>query len=114
MINKNFTCFWFGKIVSQFGDKFYSIAIAWWILQKTNSPMIMGFFLFTAAFPSIILGFFAGALADRWKQKNMLIVTDAIRGGLVLIIAFLAMDNALEVWHVFVIAFCLSIVTSFF
>jgi len=114
MINRNFTFLWLGKIISQLGDKFYAIALAWWILQKTNSPSIMGVFLFTSVFPGVILGFFAGALVDRWKRKIILIITDIIRGCLVLTISYMALNNVLEVWHVFVIAFCLSIATAFF
>jgi MFS transporter, DHA3 family, macrolide efflux protein len=101
MINRNFTLLWLGKIISQLGDKFYAIALAWWILQKTNSPSIMGLFLLTSVLPGILLGFFAGALTDRWKRKTMLVVTDIIRGCLVLIISYMSMNNALEIWHVF-------------
>ncbi|WP_094604185.1 Enterobactin exporter EntS [Sporomusa silvacetica DSM 10669] len=114
MINKNFTFLWLGKIVSQLGDKFYAIALAWWILQKTNSPSVMGFFLLVSVLPGILLGFFAGALTDRWQRKTMLVVTDIIRGCLVLAISYLSMVNALEIWHVFSIGLCLSLATAFF
>lgn len=114
MINKNFTFLWLGKIVSQLGDKFYAIALAWWILQKTQSPSIMGFFLLVSLLPGIILGFFAGALTDRWHRKTLLVVTDIIRGCLVLVISFLSMVNALEIWHAFFIGLCLSLATAFF
>jgi len=114
MVNRNFFLMWIGKIISQLGDKFYSIALAWWILEKTSSPAIMGFFLIASTLPSILLGFFAGALVDHWKRKTILIITDIIRGGLVLIISWLAISDILEVWHVFIIGVCLSITTSFF
>jgi hypothetical protein len=32
MSNKNFTFLWWGKIIAQLGDKFYAIALAWWII----------------------------------------------------------------------------------
>ncbi|AET69252.1 arabinose efflux permease family protein [Desulfosporosinus orientis DSM 765] len=114
MINKEFTLLWLGKIISQLGDKFYAIALAWWILQRTNSPAVMGFFLLASALPGILLGIFAGVMTDRWKRKTILVVTDMIRGCLVLVIASLAMVNVLEVWHVFLIGVCLSFATAFF
>lgn len=114
MINKNFTLIWTGKSISQLGDKFYSIALAWWILQKTDSPSIMGTFLLVSVLPALILGFFAGVLADRLSRKTILIVTDTLRGFLVLTISFLAMFGVIEVWHVFVIGMCLSLATAFF
>lgn len=114
MINRNFTLLWLGKIVSQLGDKFYAIALAWWILQKTNSPSIMGFFLLASALPAILLGLFAGVFTDRLQRKTLLVVTDIIRGALVLIVALLSMLGTLEVWHVFAIGICLSLATAFF
>ncbi|MEL7569929.1 MAG: MFS transporter [Eubacteriaceae bacterium] len=114
MINKNFTLLWIGKIVSQLGDKFYAIALAWWILQKTASPSIMGFFLLVSVLPGILIGFFAGALTDRYNRKNIIIITDIIRGLLVLAISFLSILNMLEIWHVFLIGFCLSLAAAFF
>ncbi len=114
VINRNFTVLWLGKTISQLGDKFYAIALAWWILQKTHSPSVMGFFLLVSVLPGILLGFFAGALADRWKRKTMLVATDIIRGCLVLAISCLSMSDALEIWHVFAIGLGLSLVTAFF
>lgn len=114
MINKNFTLILLGKLISQLGDKFYALALAWWILQKTNSPGIMGLFLLAATLPEIMIGFFAGAFVDCWKRKTTIIITDLLRGGLVLLISYLTIANLLEVWHVFIIAACLSIITAFF
>lgn len=114
MINRNFTLLWMGKIISQLGDRFYAIALAWWVLQKTNSASTMGFFMFVSIFPCIVLGFFAGVFVDRWKRRTILIITDVIRGILVLAVSILAMSNTLEVWHVFVISFLLSAAAAFF
>ncbi len=114
MINKNFTLLWLGKIISQLGDKFYGIALAWWILKQTDSPSVMGFFLLLSALPAILFGFFSGALTDRTKRKTMLIVTDVIRGALTLAVTGLSLAGLLEVWQVFVIGFCLSVTTAFY
>ena len=113
-INKNFFLLWFGKIISQLGDKFYAIALAWWILQKTNSPQIMGFFLLVSVLPGLILGFFAGAFVDRWNRKNVIVITDIIRGLLIILIVYLSIFNLIQVWHVFIIGAGISFVTAFF
>jgi len=114
MINNNFKLIWFGKLISQLGDKFYAIALAWWILQNTHSTVIMGFFMLTTAIPAIGIGLFTGALTDRWNRKRMLVITDIVRGVLVLAIALLAAFGVLEIWQVFVIGALLSAATSFF
>ncbi len=114
MINRNFMLLWIGRIISQIGDKFYAIALAWWILQKSNSPSIMGFFLLTSVLPGIILGFYAGVLTDRLRRKNILIITDILRGVLILILTYLSWGGFLIIWQVFVIGFLMSVVTAFF
>ncbi len=114
MINRNFTFLWAGKIISQLGDKFYALALAWWILQKTDSPAVMGLFLLVSVLPGLLFGFFAGALADRLKRKNLIIVSDIVRGALVFAISYLSMVGIIEVWHVFLTGSCLSLTAAFF
>lgn len=113
-INRNFLSLWLGKVISQLGDKFYAIALAWWILQKTNSPKVMGLFLLISVLPGLIFGFFAGALVDRWNRKYVIIITDIIRGLLVILIVFLSIFKLLQVLHVFIIGASISFITSFF
>jgi MFS family permease len=113
-MNKNFLLLWFGKIISQLGDKIYAIALMWWILQKTNDPAAMGLFMLVSVLPGILTGLFSGALTDRWNRKTILILTDVLRGVLVSAASLLALADALEVWHVFAAGFLLSVVTAFF
>jgi len=114
MINRNFTLLWVGQIISQLGDRFYAIALAWWVLQKTNSPSIMGVFLLTTTLPNILVGFFAGALVDRWRRKSILISTDVIRAALVLFVYYFSTLDSLELWHIFLAGFGISLATAFF
>jgi MFS family permease len=100
LINRNFALLWSGKIISQIGDKFYALALAWWILQHTGSPGIMGFFLLVSVLPGLLLGLFAGAVVDRLNRRNVLIITDLLRGFLVLTVVLLSFLQALTVWQV--------------
>lgn len=113
-INRNFALLWIGKIISQIGDKFYAIALTWWIYQSTGSPGIMGFFLLTTVLPGLLFGFYAGALADRLNRRNILIITDILRGLLVFIIVILSFLQALMVWQVFAAGAILSFLSAFF
>ena len=114
MINRNFTLLWVSQTISQLGDKFYAIALAWWILEKTHSPAIMGLFLLTATLPGALAGILAGALVDRWRRKSVLIVTDALRGVVVLLVCALSATGSLEVAYVFAAGVGISLITAFF
>jgi MFS family permease len=113
-INKNFFLLWTGKIVSQVGDKFYGIALAWWILQRTNSPMAMGLFMAASTLPGLILGPFAGTLIDRWNRKHIIIISDVVRGLLVMVTALLSAWDILALWHIFLAAIVISLASAFF
>lgn len=113
-INRNFFLLWLGKIISLLGDKFYSLALAWWVLQKTGSPGIMGFFMLASALPGFIIGFFAGAVVDRLNRKKILIIADLVRGFLIMILVILSEFNQLQVWQVFITGILISLTTAFF
>jgi MFS family permease len=113
-INRNFFLIWAGKLVSQIGDKFYSIAMAWWILKKTNSPSVMGLFLAVSVLPGLLTGLIAGAYVDRLNKKLLIVLSDIVRGFIVLGVALLSFFELAKVWHVFLAAVTISIASAFF
>jgi MFS family permease len=79
-MNKNLGLLLSGQLVSQVGDKFYLLALSFWVLKTTGSPALMGIVLAASLFPSLILGFFSGAFIDRYDRKKIIVGTDVIRG----------------------------------
>lgn len=73
----------------------------------------MGLFLFITVLPGLLLGLFAGAVVDRLNKRRLLIITDILRGILVLIVVLLSVLKILAVWQVFLIGASLSLVTAF-
>ncbi|WP_066501137.1 MFS transporter [Abyssisolibacter fermentans] len=114
LINKNFALIWFGKLVSKTGDKFHSIALAWWILQKSESPLIMGIVLIASALPGFLFGPIAGVYVDIKNRKNIIVLTDTLRGALILILAYLEFFDSLQLWHIVSISIAISLLSSFF
>jgi len=112
--NKNFILLWVGQTISVIGDSLYSLALMWWVLEKTGSTAIMATVAICSSVPSIILGPIAGTYADRVDRKRLLISMDFGRAILISIPAILLLMNSLEVWHIFVIAVFLSSMSTFF
>jgi len=96
------------------GDSLYSLALMWLVLEKTGSTAIMATVAICSSVPAVILGPIAGTYADRVDRKRLLISMDFGRAILISLPAILLLFNALEVWHVFVIAVFLSIMSTFF
>lgn len=112
--NKNFFLLWQGQLVSCLGDALYSIALGFWVLEKTGSSAIMGTLMASISIPRIIIGPFAGVLVDRFNRKKIIILGDLIRGLGMLFVAFGSYKGFLEVWMVMIIGIVSGICSSFF
>lgn len=113
-INRNFFLIWSGQFVSQLGDKFYAIALAWWVLEQTHSPFTMGLLMTASVLPGLVLGPVAGGFIDRWNRKIIMIITDLIRGSLVLIVTLLSFLGLVQIWHIFSAAVIISLSSAFY
>ena len=80
MMNKNLTLLLTGQLVSQIGDKFHMLAVAFLVLKTTGSPAKMGLVLFCSVFPSMLLGIISGAFLDRYNRKTIIVCADIARG----------------------------------
>ena len=87
--NKNFLALWSGQLFSQLSDKVYlvlMIAIISTRFQQADqtisgwvSAIMMAFTI-----PAILFGAGAGVFVDRWSKKAVLVITNLLRGGLVM------------------------------
>ena len=112
--NKNFFLLWQGQLVSYLGDAFYSIALGFWVLDKTGSSTIMGILIAAVSIPRIVIGPFAGVLVDRFDRKKLILLGDFIRGIGMLFVGYAAFNNFLEVWMVIIVGVICGICSAFF
>ena len=113
-MNKNFGLLLGGQLVSQIGDKFHMLAIAFMVLKTTGSPAKMGIVLFCSIFPSMLLGIISGAFLDRYSRKTIIIGADVARGLIVSALCFLYYFDSLTFTALVVAQLMLSVCTAFF
>lgn len=111
---RGFFLLWQGQLVSTLGDAAYSLALGFWVLEKTGSTALMGTLMAASALPGILVSPFAGVWLDRTDKKPLLILMDMIRGLAMAFIAFFAYRNMLEVWMVFAAGITLSLCGALF
>ncbi len=114
LFNKNFILILQGQMVSTLGDSVYSVALAFFVLQLTGSSTYMGMVLGITTIPRIIFGPLAGAVVDRYNKKALIVLADIIRGVTILLVAFLAFTNALQIWMLFLVAVIDGLCMTFF
>ncbi|MEL6495481.1 MAG: MFS transporter [Cyanobacteria bacterium J06623_7] len=87
--NKQFLILWSGQIFSQLADKIYlvmMIAIVTAQFQQPQQPISQWVSPIMIAFtiPAVLFGSLAGVYVDRWRKKPVLVISNLLRGLLVL------------------------------
>lgn len=99
--NRNFFLLWQGQLVSSLGDIVYEIALGFWVLAVTGSPALMGTLMAASILPRVIIGPLGGVWVDRSDRKLLIVLMDAARGIIIVLIGVLAVLGKLEIWMVF-------------
>lgn len=113
-INKNLYLLLCGQLISQIGDKFYALALAYWVLQTTHSPSRMGLVLFSSMAPAIVAGFLSGGIIDLFSRKTLMVCTDIIRGLVVTVVAAAYYTGVLNLYIIIAAEVVLSLCSAFF
>lgn len=109
-----FVLLWTGQIISRLGDSLYTIALAWWVLQKTGSATAMGVVLICADIPMLLLLLFGGIVVDRLPRMRLMLASDLLRGSVVGLIALLAFLQQLQLWEICIMSTLFGAVQAFF
>lgn len=98
--DRNFRLFWIGGLISNTGRWFQSVAIPAIIWELTESAAWVGFAGFSRMAPMALVSPIAGALADRYDRRKLLLVTQSLQAfatGL-LMLAWIAGNRTPEVF----------------
>lgn len=114
LINKNFGLLLGGQFISEIGDKFYALALSFWVLETTGSPSMMGLVLFSSMVPAIVLGFFIGVVIDRYDRRALLVAADILRGLIVAAVVVIYYLDLLNLTVIITAQILLSICSAFF
>lgn len=102
-----------GKAVSLVGTWMQTIAQSWLVLQLTGSATALGIVLALQMLPTLVLGPYAGVVADRLDKRRLMIGLQATMGALALLLGLLTITGTVQLWHVYVLAFLLGMNNCF-
>lgn len=95
--HRNFGLLWLAQLVSFIGEGIMQTAMIWWVISKTGSGTTVGFIMSVSFLPAVLIGPFAGTLADRLPAKLLLIGADLFRACLVGAVAVTAWQDHLSI-----------------
>ena len=108
--NRNYRLYYAGGIVSNTGTWMQRVAQDWLVLQLSGgSGVALGITTGLQFLPMLLLGPWAGTLADRYSKRRLLLLTQAFMGVVALVLGLLDVTDLVEVWHVYVLAGLLGI-----
>ena len=110
---RNYRLYYIGQIISTSGTFMQLVAQAWLVLKLTNSGTALGIASALQYLPILFLGPYGGVIADRFSKRKILYLTQSISGVLALVLGVLVATGTVQVWMVYILAFCLGIVTAF-
>jgi len=99
--NRNFRLLYIGQTISQLGDWFNAVAVFALLLDLTGSATAVAWMMIVQFLPVAIVGPLAGVVVDRVDRRRLMIITDLLRGALVL--ALLLIRRPDQVWIAYVV-----------
>ena len=99
-------------MISNTGSWMQRVAQDWLVLDLTHgSGTALGITTGLQFLPLLLFSLWGGGIADRYPKRLILMGTQAVMGGLALILGVLALTGDVRIWHVYALAFALGLVT---
>ncbi|HZX06946.1 MFS transporter [Kribbella sp.] len=110
---RNFRLYASGAIVSNVGTWMQRVAQDWLVLELTHSGAALGIVTGLQFLPALLLGPYAGVLADRMPKRQLLTYTQIAMGSVALFLGGLTVLGVVQPWHVFALALVFGVGTAF-
>jgi MFS family permease len=102
--HRNYRLFFGGQVVSVTGTWMQNIALAWFVIELTRSPVAVGVLAFCRFLPFTVFGLVSGVVADRIDNRRLVLTTQTASMLVSIALAGLALSGAAALWHVYALA----------
>ena len=110
---RNYRLFASGQVVSLTGTWMQRVAQDWLVLNLShNSGTAIGITTGLQFAPVLLFGMYGGVIADRYSKRRVLIITQVVMGAFALVLGLLDLSGAVQLWHVYALAFSLGIASA--
>jgi MFS family permease len=110
---RNFRLYASGAIVSNVGTWMQRVAQDWLVLELTHSGAALGVVTGLQFLPALLLGPYAGVIADRIPKRQLLSYTQVAMGSVALVLGGLTVAGVVQPWHVYLLALLFGVGTAF-
>ncbi|HET8572961.1 MAG TPA: MFS transporter [Edaphocola sp.] len=111
--SEDYTLYFFGKSISQFGTWMQRTAVVWLVYSITHSAFMLGLTIFAEQFPSFLLSAFGGVAADRHSRFKIINITQIAAMVQAILLAVLVITKHYVVWEILVLSIILGIINAY-
>jgi predicted MFS family arabinose efflux permease len=111
--DRNFRIYWACNGLFLFGQFFNQLTHQWLVVSMTSSRTLLGMVGTIQGGAGFFVAPFGGVLADRVPRRHILTAARGSLGAIILVLALLVAVDAIEVWHVLIVAFLSGIILAF-
>ncbi len=110
---RNFRLFFTGQLISQVGNWLTLIAQTLLVFELTHSGVAVGLLAAAQFGPVLLIGPWAGLVADRSNKRKLLLVVQVIAMAQSFALAALAFSGHPAVWAIYIVAFVGGVTVAF-
>ena len=114
LTERNFGLLLSGQLVSQLGENLNKVALLWFVYLFTRSAEAMIVVGVLQTLPPMLFFWANGVLLDRYPKRRTMIMVDAVRGLLVLLIPALYLHHALTLPVLYLLVFLVATASGIF
>ena len=110
--HRNYRLLFAGQSLAVLGNWVQHLAMSWLVYRLTGSAWLLGVTGFSSQIAILALAPFAGLWADRFDRRKLLLATQFAAMVPAFALAALAWADAIEIWHVVVLAAIFGVVMA--
>ena len=110
---RDYRLLWIASVFNALAIQLRNVASLYQVYEISGSPLQLGLTGFFQAFPFVIFGLFAGAVADAFDRKKLLVVTAAVQMIPSVMLGTLTMAGTIQAWHIYSLGFVGALVDVF-
>ena len=113
LLIRDFRFLWTASVLTSLAVQIRNVSNLYQVYQLSGSAFMLGLTGFLETLPFIIFGLFAGAVADAFDRKKVLLVTMVLQLIPGVAMALLTYTDAVQVWHIYTLGFLGAFVDVF-
>src|ERR1700739_4376961 len=111
--SRNYTLYFWGRSVSQFGTWMQRTAVVWVVYSMTHSAFMLGLSIFAEQFPSFLFSALGGVAADRHHRFKIINITQIASLIQSVLLATLVMTGHQNVWLILGLSVLLGVINAY-